>query len=203
MEMQAASQQRKGHQPQRTCAGCGKADERDNLVRLVVDPQGEIAVDLAGGAFGRGAHLHPSAACIEKAARKGLARAFEGVRCEPAALGSLLVDAAERRLQGLLSSAIRSGAAVIGFEAVDTALGRDELGATVVAHDAGSCAQARSIQQAVAQGRAVSWGSKAALGALVRRDEVAVLGIRNAKIAAAVLSTCRVADSARSVSEVR
>jgi predicted RNA-binding protein YlxR (DUF448 family) len=201
--MQAASQQKKVHRQQRTCVGCGKADERDALVRLVVDPQGGIAIDLAGGAFGRGAHLHASAACIEKASRKGLARAFEGVRCEPAALAALLIEAAERRLAGLLSSAVRSGAAVIGFDAVDEALAHDELGATVVAHDAGSCAQARSIQNAVSQGRAVCWGAKATLGALIHRDEVAVLGIRNAKIAAAVLSTCRVADSARSVSEVR
>jgi len=201
--MQAASPQRKGHQPERTCAGCGKADERDKLVRLVVDEQGGIAVDLAGGSFGRGAHLHPSVVCIEKAARKGLSRAFEGVHCEPAVLAALLVEAAERRLQGLLSSATRSGYAVIGFDAVDAGLAREELAATVVAHDAGSCAQARSIQQAVSQGRAVSWGSKATLGALVNRDEVADLGIRNAKIAAAVLSTCRVADSARSVPEVR
>jgi predicted RNA-binding protein YlxR (DUF448 family) len=197
-------EQRRDHsKPERTCVGCGKADAREQLVRVVVDPAGEIGIDLAGGAFGRGAHMHPSPSCIRKAATKGLARSFETVRCDAASLASLLLAAADRRIEGLLSSAARSGLAVMGFDAVDAALGREELAAAVVARDAGGCASARSIQQAVAQGRAVAWGTKAALGALARRDEVAVMGIRSAKIGAAVLSTCRTADGARSVSEVR
>jgi predicted RNA-binding protein YlxR (DUF448 family) len=204
IDVQEARIPRKGHQPERTCIGCGKDDVRENLVRVVVGPQGEVAFDLAGGAFGRGAHVHPSSSCLQKAASKGLSRSFSvPVSCDGASLCVLLTEAADRRIEGLLSSAARSGVAVIGFEAVDAALARDELVLAVVACDAGGCATSRSIQQAVAQGRAVAWGTKAVLGALVCRGEVSVLGIRSAKIGASVLMTCRAADGARSVSEVR
>jgi predicted RNA-binding protein YlxR (DUF448 family) len=202
--MQQAGETRKGREPGRTCVGCGKVDAREHLVRVVLGPEGEIVFDLAGGAFGRGAHVHPAIACLDKAASKGLSRSFgEAVRCDAAALCQMLVDAADRRIEGLLNSAARSGVAVIGFEAVDAALARDELVLAVVARDAGGCASSRSIQQAVAQGRAIAWGTKAVLGSLAQRDQVSVLGIRSAKIGAAVVMTCRAADGARSVSEVR
>jgi predicted RNA-binding protein YlxR (DUF448 family) len=204
IDVQEARAARKGHEPERTCIGCGKADAREHLVRVVVGPQGEVAFDLAGGAFGRGAHVHPSLSCLEKAASKGLSRSFGvAVHCDGAALSALLVEAADRRIEGLLSSAARSGLVVIGFESVDTALVRDEVVLAVVARDAGGCASSRSIQQAVSEGRAVAWGTKAVLASLVCRVEVSVLGIRSSKIGASVLMTCRAADGARSVSEVR
>lgn len=202
--MQEARVRRKGQGPERTCIGCGKADVREHLVRVVVGPDGEVAFDLAGGTFGRGAHVHPSVSCVEKAASKGLSRSFGmAVRCDAASLCQLLVEAADRRIEGLLSSAARSGLVVIGFEAVDTALMREDLALAVVARDAGGCSSSRSIQKAVSEGRAVAWGTKALLASLVCRVEVSVLGIQSAKIGASVLMTCRAADGVRSVSEVR
>lgn len=69
----------------RTCVGCGERVEIPRagvpssvLVRLVMGPSGEVAVDAAGGGFGRGAHVHPRPACVEKAATKGLSRAARG-----------------------------------------------------------------------------------------------------------------------------
>lgn len=192
-----------GRKPLRTCVGCGKADEAAALVRLVVGPDGEIVFDLAGHSFGRGAHLHPSLACIAKAGR-GLSRTFKKpVQADPQALSRSLVEAADRRIAGLLSAAARSGAVDVGFEAADLAWKKGMLPLVVVATDAGSCASASSIRQAVAEGRAVAWGTREVLGSLVQRPDVAVLGVRGAKIAAAVLTTCRTADGARSVSEVR
>ncbi len=47
-------------------------------MRLVLGPDGEIAVDAAGGGFGRGAHVHARGACIEQAATRGLQRASKG-----------------------------------------------------------------------------------------------------------------------------
>ena len=59
----------------RTCVGCGERVEIPRsespssvLVRLVLGPGGEVAVDAAGGGFGRGAHVHPRPGCVEKAA---------------------------------------------------------------------------------------------------------------------------------------
>jgi predicted RNA-binding protein YlxR (DUF448 family)/ribosomal protein L7Ae-like RNA K-turn-binding protein len=63
---------------ERTCVGCGERAPATELVRLVLGPSGEIAVDAAGGGFGRGAHVHPRAACLEQAASRGLLRATKG-----------------------------------------------------------------------------------------------------------------------------
>lgn len=65
-------------EPIRTCVGCRARDARSALVRLVWDPVGEaVVVDRAGSLPGRGAHLHPAAACLEKALqRKAVGRAL-------------------------------------------------------------------------------------------------------------------------------
>jgi predicted RNA-binding protein YlxR (DUF448 family) len=56
---------------------------KESLVRLVKERSGGLRFDPAGTAPGRGAYVHPSAACITGAARRGgLARAFR-VRLDP------------------------------------------------------------------------------------------------------------------------
>ena len=54
--------------------GCRRRATKDELLRLVVgsDPHGHPAVvpDPGGGAAGRGAHLHPTTACLDLAVRK-------------------------------------------------------------------------------------------------------------------------------------
>jgi len=68
--------------PERTCVGCRKVAPRDQLVRLVREhiPDGvapRVRPDLTGSAPGRGAWLHPDAACLELALRRGgFARSF-------------------------------------------------------------------------------------------------------------------------------
>ncbi len=60
---------------ERTCVGCRQASEPDALVRFVLGLDGEIVPDLAGGAFGRGAWVHPSPECLARAPRS-MARSF-------------------------------------------------------------------------------------------------------------------------------
>lgn len=67
--------------PVRTCVGCRERATKDELLRLVVgsDSHGHPAVvpDPGGGAAGRGAHLHPTTACLDLAVRrKAFARAL-------------------------------------------------------------------------------------------------------------------------------
>ena len=63
--------------PVRTCVGCGEKAEQQGLVRLRIEGERvEIDREKKGG---RGAWLHPSATCLEKAVRRrALARAFRG-----------------------------------------------------------------------------------------------------------------------------
>ncbi len=65
------------HGSVRSCVGCGeRVDVAGNhaLVRLIISPEGEVAVDARGGGFGRGAHVHPRPECLQKAVDRGLAR---------------------------------------------------------------------------------------------------------------------------------
>jgi predicted RNA-binding protein YlxR (DUF448 family) len=66
---------RRGHVPQRTCAGCRLHDVKAAMLRVVRTPERRVQVDLEGRAPGRGAYVHR--ACIEAALEGGaLARAL-------------------------------------------------------------------------------------------------------------------------------
>lgn len=188
-----------GRRPERTCIGCGRPDDAAALIRLVVGPDGEVAVDLAGKAFGRGAWIHASPPCLEKGAKRGLSRSFRAtVRAAPEALAAAIVQAAERRVTGFLMAALRSRQAVMGADAVTERAALGEVELIVVACDAAAAAGLPVIMKAVAEGRAVAWGTKSRLGALAGRAEVAVLGIQSAKLADAVRETVRMSSSVAS-----
>lgn len=63
--------------PLRKCTGCGEMKPKKELVRVVKDPQGAIALDLTGRAAGRGAYVCPRRECLAAARRqRRLERAF-------------------------------------------------------------------------------------------------------------------------------
>ena len=68
---------RKKKTPLRMCVGCGEMKPKQELVRVVKSPEGEISLDFTGRKPGRGAYMCKNAGCL-KAARKArrLERAF-------------------------------------------------------------------------------------------------------------------------------
>ena len=67
----------KKHIPQRTCVACREVNEKRSLIRLVRTPDG-VAIDTTGRMPGRGAYLHDSKECWEKALKRGvLARSLK------------------------------------------------------------------------------------------------------------------------------
>jgi len=58
----------------RTCVGCGLRAAKRDLLRIVVDhttaADAEIVADPAARSPGRGAYLHPSLDCLERARRR-------------------------------------------------------------------------------------------------------------------------------------
>lgn len=60
--------------PQRTCVACRQEGDQSSLVRIVRTAEGRAQVDERGKAPGRGAYLHPSAACWQR----GLAGPLQG-----------------------------------------------------------------------------------------------------------------------------
>lgn len=186
--------------PERTCAGCGKRAAANELMRVVHDPSsGEVAVDLAGSGFGRGAHFHPTPDCVAKSLRGGLARVFKSkVVADAEAIGDEIVEAADRRIEGLLAGARRAGQLAVGSEVVVEALreGRAEL--VMVARDAAAAAKLPEVEKAVASGKALAFADKRRLGSLMTREEVAVVAIIHPGVAAAVAQTYRMSGPFRS-----
>ena len=67
----------KKHIPQRTCVACREVNEKRSLIRIVRTPEG-VEIDPTGRKPGRGAYLHDSKDCWEKALKRGiLARALK------------------------------------------------------------------------------------------------------------------------------
>ena len=78
--------------PQRTCLGCREVRNKNELVRIVRTPEGEVIVDAKGRANGRGAYICSNAECLRKAVRtKALDRALK-VEIPEAIIESLARD---------------------------------------------------------------------------------------------------------------
>src|SRR6185312_13484247 len=177
----------------RTCVGCGQRDDAPELLRLVVAGD-EVAFDLAGGSFGRGAHLHARPGCIARAP-KGLGRAFKGAgdRVDAAELGQRLVAACDRRMAGLLLSAHRLRQVAVGADASVEAMRRGAPVA-IVACDAGKVASSREVQDLVAEGRVFAWKTTMELGALLGEGAVAICAVSHTGIAAELKKMRSAAD---------
>ena len=69
---------RKKHVPMRTCVGCRQTKPKRDLIRVVRDPEGKVALDVTGKRSGRGVYICPSIECLEKAMRgRQLERSLE------------------------------------------------------------------------------------------------------------------------------
>jgi len=189
---------RKSAGPVRTCVGCGKADDAEALVRVVLgplSPEGApVAVDLSGSR-GRGAHVHARKECLAKGAKSGLGRSFKTrVSATAEDLAAQIIEGCDRRIAGLLGGAWRARLLAVGAEAANAALDQGAPCA-VVACDAGGVVDRGGVARAIAEGRAVAWKDKQTLGALMGgRGEVAVCAVLNDSIATQVASARRLAD---------
>ena len=61
--------------PQRTCVGCNTAKDKNELIRIVRNKDGEINIDLKYKLDGRGTYICRDEECLNKAIKnKGLSR---------------------------------------------------------------------------------------------------------------------------------
>jgi hypothetical protein len=170
----------------------------------VVTGEGGLEFDFAGRARGRGAYVHARPLCLDKAPR-GLARALRvGVGSSGAAsdLRARLVVACNRRMAALLSTARRIKAVRAGEPG--SGRGAGSLAGPgpvmIVAVDAGSVASSPAVQAWVAGGRALAWGTRSDLGALLGAESIATCAVEHASIGAELLRTRAAADAASAVS---
>ena len=63
--------------PMRQCTGCREMKPKQELIRVVKSPEGEISLDFKGKKPGRGAYVCPDPSCLKRSVKsRGLERAF-------------------------------------------------------------------------------------------------------------------------------
>lgn len=66
------------NKPQRTCIGCNTKKDKQDLIRIVLNKDGNIFIDKTGKLPGRGTYICNNIDCLEKLIKtKRLERTFE------------------------------------------------------------------------------------------------------------------------------
>jgi len=170
----------------RTCIGCRRLDQQENLLRLVVTPDGKVAFDLAGGSFGRGAWVHPRSECLSQS-NKGLSHAFRAPFVVTAReVVECLTLAASRRTEALVRAAKQAGHLRSGADAGGNAWASGKVALVVLANDARATLELSWVRDAQAAGRALVGPSKTTLGNWCGQELVAVMAITDAGLARAI-----------------
>ncbi len=131
------------HVPERTCILTRRTAPREELIRLALSPEGEVAPDVRARAPGRGAWVGVSRAEIDAANGKGklkaaLQRAFKtrDVRVAPD-LGERIELALRQATLDRLGMEARAGALINGFDRVEAAARSGKVHLLIHALDAG------------------------------------------------------------------
>ena len=160
--------------PQRTCILSRRTAGRDELIRLALGPDGEIAPDVRARAPGRGAWIGVDRSTLDAANAKGklraaLARAFKtGELAIPGDLGER-VEAALRQLAlDRLGLEARAGNLILGSEKIEAAARRGAVHLLLHAADASEEGR-RKLDQAWRVGREEEGSGRQGLVLLVER----------------------------------
>ena len=131
------------HVPERTCILSRRTAPREELIRLALSPDGEVAPDVRARAPGRGAWIGVTRAEVDQANAKGklkaaLQRAFKtsDVRV-PAELGERIAAALRQAALDRLGMEARAGNLINGAERVENAARSGKVALLVHAGDAG------------------------------------------------------------------
>ncbi|WP_420861835.1 RNA-binding protein [Algirhabdus cladophorae] len=122
--------------PERKCIGTGEVLPKDQLIRFVVGPEGQVVPDLRAKLPGRGLYLVASQTAFAQAIKKGaFARAAKMQVKVPDDLAALVEAGLARQMVDLISLSRKAGSAVCGFEKVKNALANDMVKVLVQASD--------------------------------------------------------------------
>jgi hypothetical protein len=180
--------------PIRTCVGCRTRAPKDELVRLVPAPTGaegpELVVDVLGKLPGRGLSVHPRRSCVDAAVKRGgIAQALRRApRTSAVELATAISDRLSQRALSMVVAARGARAVVLGTEAVREALAAGDVALLLLASDAEGRREELLAQAARLGVTAIVIGTgeartKADLGKTFGRDELAVIGVTDPRIA--------------------
>ncbi len=145
--------------PERKCILTGAHDARDDLIRLALGPDGQVAPDVRARAPGRGAWIGVDRAALEAAQAKGklktaLARAFKTDEIAlPEDLGERIEAALRQNALDRLGLEARAGTLLSGSDKIEVAARRGAVHLLLHAADAGEDGS-RKLDQALRVGAA-------------------------------------------------
>lgn len=134
---------RDAKESERTCVLSRRTAPRDELVRLALGPDGQVAPDVRARADGRGAWIGVSRGALETALTKGklkgaLARAFKSTELQiPDDLGERIETALRQAALDRLGLEARSGSLLAGGERIEQAARSGQVHLLIHASDAG------------------------------------------------------------------
>lgn len=138
--------------PHRKCILTGESFLQEELVRLALGPDGQVAADVRAKAPGRGAWISVNRITLEQALSKGtlkgaLSRAFKtGPLDIPADLAMQVENALKRATLDRLGLESRGGTLLTGSEKIETAARQGDLRMLLHASDAGRDGNAKLDQ---------------------------------------------------------
>jgi predicted RNA-binding protein YlxR (DUF448 family) len=130
------------HTPERTCILSGAHAARDDLIRLALGPDGQVAPDVRARAPGRGAWIGVDRAAVDAANAKGklrgaLARAFKTNDVTvPADLGARIEAALRQATLDRLGLEAKASNLILGSEKIEVAARRGQVALLIHAADA-------------------------------------------------------------------
>lgn len=126
----------RGHQPQRSCILTRQTLPREEMLRFVLSPSGEVVFDLKATLPGRGAWLAPAPGAVEEAVkRRAFNRAFKAQARVPDDLPAQVERQLKQAAISALSLTRKAGEAVAGFEKVREAIRAGEVAVLLEAAD--------------------------------------------------------------------
>src|SRR5512139_4281386 len=156
------------HVPERSCILTRRTAPREELIRLALGPDGQVAPDVRARAPGRGAWIGVGRRALDEANAKGklksaLSRAFKASALDvPADLGERIEAALRQQVLDRLGLEARGGTLINGSERVETAARQGKVHLLIHASDAGEDGNKR-LDQALRVGARVGGGGKAGL----------------------------------------
>jgi predicted RNA-binding protein YlxR (DUF448 family) len=131
------------HVPERSCILTRRTAPREELIRLALGPDGQVAPDVRARAPGRGAWIGVGRAALDEANAKGklkgaLQRAFKATAIViPADLGERIELALRQQVLDRLGLEARGGTLINGSEKVEIAARQGKVHLLIHASDAG------------------------------------------------------------------
>lgn len=161
-------------EPRRSCIACRAERSKEELLRFVLSPEGELVPDLKGRLPGRGAYICPVAGCLRRAVeRRQFGRAFrrEPLPASPQQLLELVRGRLEEKIAGAISLANKAGKVVSGTDAVIATLKGGEAELLILARDCAPASAERLLHAAAKGGvEVLTFFDRERLAALIGKE---------------------------------